>query len=223
MTIELRRLSDQLWEIPKRGGMRVPGRIYASARQIDELREDPCLGQVMNVAHLPGIVGYALAMPDIHWGYGFPIGGVAAMRLEDGVVSPGAVGYDINCGVRLARTRLSFPDVQDRIPDLIRDLFQTIPCGVGTSGAIAKLSAKEVKRVLERGASWAVEKGFGDPNDLEGAEERGRLDDADPAAVSETAIERGAQQLGTLGSGNHFLEIDVVDEIHLPEVAARFG
>ncbi|HSV07584.1 MAG TPA: RtcB family protein, partial [Candidatus Binatus sp.] len=142
---------------------------------------------------------------------------------DDGVVSPGGVGYDINCGVRLVRTRLFFEDVKHRIGDLVRALFAAIPCGVGAKGAIAKLSAKDVGRVLERGARWAIDEGYGEPGDLERTEEKGRLAGADPALVSDLAIERGAAQLGTLGSGNHFLEIDVVGEIHRPEVAARFG
>jgi tRNA-splicing ligase RtcB len=223
MTIELRRIDDRVWEIPKQGGMRVPGRIYASARQMADLAGDPCLQQVANVAHLPGIVGYSLAMPDIHWGYGFPIGGVAATRLDEGVVSPGGVGYDINCGVRLANTRLRFEDVRERIPDLVRGLFVTIPTGVGAKNAIGRLSRKDVRRVLEKGARWAIEQGYGEPADLEHTEEGGCLRGAEADSVSDTAVERGTAQLGTLGSGNHFLEIDVVDEIYVPEVAARFG
>jgi tRNA-splicing ligase RtcB len=223
MTIAVRKIDEGVWEIPKRGGMRVPGRVYASDRQMTELPSDPSLQQVVNVAHLPGIVGYALAMPDIHWGYGFPIGGVAATRIDDGVISPGGVGYDINCGVRLARTKIVFDDVRDRIPELVRGLFAKIPTGVGTKGAIGRLTTKEVRRVLERGARWAIEEGYGEAADLEHTEEGGRLAAADADCVSETAIERGAGQVGTLGSGNHFLEVDVVEEIYSPDVAARFG
>src|SRR5262245_40735281 len=131
MTIEVRGVDENVWEIPRRGGMRVPGRIFATATQMQALATDPCLQQVVNVAHLPGLVGYALAMPDIHWGYGFPIGGVAATNLEEGVVSPGGVGYDINCGVRLARTRLAFEEVRGQLPDVVRGLLATIPTGVG--------------------------------------------------------------------------------------------
>ncbi len=223
MTVEVRRVRDNVWEIPRRGGMRVPGRIYATARQMDGLAADPCLQQVVNVAHLPGIVGHALAMPDIHWGYGFPIGGVAATRAEDGVVSPGGVGYDINCGVRLVRTRLVLEEIRDRIPEIVRGLFAMIPTGVGARGAIAPLTAGEVRHVLERGAGWAIENGYGNPGDLEHTEEGGCLRSAEPAAVSDAAVERGSGQLGTLGSGNHFVEIEVVDEVYLPDVAARFG
>jgi tRNA-splicing ligase RtcB len=223
MTIELRQVDEIVWEIPRRGGMRVPGRIYASADLMRGLRTDPCLQQVVNVAHLRGIVGAALAMPDIHWGYGFPIGGVAAMRVEDGVVSPGGVGYDINCGVRMARTRVSYAEVRDRIPDVVQALYRTIPCGVGSNGATRKLTPREVRRVLERGARWAVDEGYGSTADLEHMEEGGALAGADPDAVGDVAVERGSRQLGTLGSGNHFIEIGVVDEVYLPDVAARFG
>jgi tRNA-splicing ligase RtcB len=223
MTIEVRAVGENVWEIPRRGGMRVPGRIFATAKQVQALADDPCLQQVVNVAHLPGIVGYALAMPDIHWGYGFPIGGVAATALDDGVVSPGGVGYDINCGVRLVRTRLAFKDIRDRIPDVVRGLLAAIPTGVGARGAIPRLTPREVRRVLARGARWAIEEGYGDAADLDHAEEAGCLGSAEPDAVSETAVERGASQLGTLGSGNHFLEIEVVEQIYLPEMAARFG
>jgi tRNA-splicing ligase RtcB len=223
MTIEVRALAENVWEIPRQGGMRVPGRIYATERQMAELAADPCLQQVVNVAHLPGIVGQALAMPDIHWGYGFPIGGVAATRVADGVVSPGGVGYDINCGVRLVRTRLVFEEIRDRVPDVVRGLFATIPTGVGAHGGIPPLGAGDVRRVLERGARWAIEQGYGDPGDLDHTEEGGCLGGAEPSAVSEVAVERGSRQLGTLGSGNHFLEIEVVDEIYREDVAARFG
>jgi tRNA-splicing ligase RtcB len=223
MTIEVRKVGENWWEIPRRGGMLVPGRILATAKQMETLTADPCMQQVVNVAHLPGIVGYALGMPDIHWGYGFPIGGVAATRLEDGVISPGGVGYDINCGVRLVQTRLVFEEVRDRIPEIVGALVAAIPAGVGARGAIPRLTPREVRRVLERGARWAIDEGYGEAQDLERAEEGGCLASADPDAVSETAVERGAPQLGTLGSGNHFLEIEVVEQIYLPEVAARFG
>src|SRR2546425_4680134 len=142
--MELKQIEKNLWEIPKQGGMRVPGRIYASAALMKDLHDDPCLTQVANVAHLPGIVGYSLAMPDIHWGYGFPIGGVAATRVADGVISPGGVGYDINCGVRLVGTGLVFSKVREKIPDLVRSLFQHIPCGIGMGGAIPKLNKLDV-------------------------------------------------------------------------------
>src|SRR5438105_2251510 len=223
--IPLERVDNNRWRIPTRFNpdMHVPGMVYADDELIEQILQDNSLQQVANVAHLPGIVGYSLAMPDIHWGYGFPIGGVAATRLDEGVVSPGGVGYDINCGVRLANTRLRFEDVRERIPDLVRGLFVTIPTGVGAKNAIGRLSRQDVRHVLEKGARWAIEQGYGEPADLEHTEEGGCLRSADADSVSDTAIERGTAQLGTLGSGNHFLEIDVVDEIYVPEVAARFG
>src|SRR5262245_47703784 len=171
--MELRRIDDGLWEIPRHGGMRVPARVYASAQQMASLRDDPALGQLVNVTHLPGIVGPALAMPDVHWGYGFPIGGVAAVDADDGVVTPGGIGFDINCGVRLLRTRLAAADVaavRDRLADR---LFATVPAGVGSSGAVRALSPRDERRVLERGAAWAVSEGFGRDTDLERCEEEG--------------------------------------------------
>src|SRR5881628_3309882 len=155
LTVELQRISDYVWEIPRQGGMRVPGRIYASEKLMAELRDDPALEQVANVAHLPGIVGHALAMPDMHWGYGFPIGGVAAVDAEDGVISPGGIGYDVNCGVRLVRTRLAATEVRGHLERIADALFQTIPAGVGSAGAIPKLGQPEEKRILVRGAAWA--------------------------------------------------------------------
>ncbi len=222
--IELRKIHDYLWEIPQHGGMRVPGRIYTSREMIEKyLSGEESLKQVINVAYLPGIQKYSLAMPDIHWGYGFPIGGVAATDVEEGVISPGGVGYDINCGVRLARTGLTLPQVEKRMEKIVQMLFQTVPTGVGSSGAIRKLSAKEVKRILENGSHWAVEQGYGQPEDIEFTEEKGRMTMANPDAVSKRAIERGQDQAGTLGSGNHFLEIDVVEEIYDATVAETFG
>ena len=222
--IQLNKITDTLWEIPPSGGMRVPGRIYISQKMIEnELQNDEAIKQVINVAHLPGIQKYSLAMPDIHWGYGFPIGGVAATDLDEGVISPGGVGYDINCGVRLARTSIEYSSVGNKIGDLVNNLFRNIPTGVGASGAIKKLSSKELKNILKKGSHWAVENGFGDPDDIYYTEENGKLPDADPEAVSERAIERGLDQAGTLGSGNHFLEVDVVDEIFNENIASAFG
>ncbi len=221
--IEVHQIEDYLWEIPKSGGMRVPGRIYASTELMNDIRNDPCLEQVANVAHMPGIIGYSLAMPDIHWGYGFPIGGVAAMDAEEGVITPGGIGFDINCGVRLARTNLQYEDIKDKLAPLADGLFNTIPCGVGSQGAIPKLSKTEEKKLVTKGAAWAVERGFGQPSDIEHTEEKGRLAGADPEALSEEALARGLNQVGTLGSGNHFLEVDRVEEIYLPEVAATLG
>ncbi len=221
--MELRQIDAHVWEIPRRGGMRVPGRIYASAKLIHDLRDDPALTQVANVAHLPGIVGHALAMPDIHWGYGFPIGGVAAMDADEGVVSPGGIGYDVNCGVRLLRTKLEADDLAARLPRLADALAAAIPAGVGSAGAIPALTRQDERQILARGAAWAVARGFGRESDVEAAEEGGCLASADPDAVSDTAFQRGRTQLGTLGSGNHFLEVQRVDEVFDPGAATTLG
>ncbi|MFQ6616992.1 MAG: RtcB family protein, partial [Fidelibacterota bacterium] len=219
----LKQISDYLWEIPRSGAMRVPGRIYASKMLMKQIEGDPCVEQVKNVAHLPGIASFSLAMPDIHWGYGFPIGGVAAMDAEEGVISPGGVGYDINCGVRLLTTGLAVEDVRDRIRPLLAQLFRDIPAGVGSHGAIPNLSHKQLDRLLAQGARQAVEMGYGSRQDVQFIEEQGRLDGADPAKVSNHAKDRGSRQIGTLGSGNHFLEVDYVEEIYHPEATDVLG
>ncbi len=221
--IPLRRINDYVWEIPQHGGMRVPGRVYASSDLMDDIQHDAALQQVINVAHLPGIVGYSLAMPDIHWGYGFPIGGVAAMDADEGVITPGGIGFDINCGCRLIGTKLQASEIQNKLHTLADTLFATIPCGVGAQGAIAKLSRADEKKLTLQGARWAVERGFGRAGDLDHTEEQGCLPGADPAALSEEALNRGLSQIGTLGSGNHFLEVGRVQEIYLPEVAQALG
>ena len=182
------------------------------------ITQDQSLEQVANVAFLPGIVVASIAMPDIHWGYGFPIGGVAATRTEDGVISPGGVGFDINCGVRLLRTRLSEGEVGSRLNELVAQLYRDVPSGVGTPGRV-RLKGNEMDEVLTKGGNWAVEKGLGEPGDLEMTEERGCIAGADPTKVSPKAKSRGASQLGTLGSGNHFLEVGVVDEVYDSEIA----
>ena len=202
--------------------MRVPGVIYSSERLIREMGSDESPKQVANVAHLPGIVKYSLAMPDMHWGYGFPIGGVAAFGLQDGVISPGGVGYDINCGCRLVTTRLAHEDIRDRLKELISALYHHIPTGVGSKSDL-KLSANEERKVLIEGAKWAVERGYGTHEDLEATEDGGKIAGADPEMVSARAIERGREQLGTLGSGNHFLEIEVVEQIFDKKAATAFG
>ncbi len=221
--MQLRRIHDYLWEIPREGGMRVPGRVYANRRMIDELREDPCLTQVQNVAHLPGIVGYSLAMPDIHWGYGFPIGGVAAVDAEEGVISPGGVGYDINCGVRLIRTNLRYDEIAGHTEHLADAIFAAIPAGVGSEGAIPSLSQAELKRVVRDGAEWARREGYASAADIDHTEENGRLSMADPETVSDQAYSRGRKQLGTLGSGNHFLEVGRVDHVYSAQAARVLG
>ncbi len=216
-------VNDYVWELPVMGGMRVPGRIYADRRLMEALREDQSLVQVANVAHLPGILCCSMAMPDIHFGYGFPIGGVAAFSAEEGVVSPGGVGYDINCGVRLMATDLEEDDLKDDIRRLVDQLFRDVPSGVGASGAIAKLSRGELQKLVVEGAAWAVGRGYGTKQDLKHTEDGGALPGADPDAVGDRAYTRGLDQVGTLGSGNHFLEIQTVDEIFDPEAAAAYG
>jgi tRNA-splicing ligase RtcB len=221
---EINKIHDNLFEIPVSGDMQVPGRIYANENMMQSIiDEDESIQQVINVAHLPGIQKYSLGMPDIHWGYGFPIGGVAATDYNEGVISPGGVGYDINCGVRLAKTDLTKDDITPHLQDLTINLFNKIPTGVGSSGAIKKLSDQDIRRLLRNGMSWAVENGFGKSEDIEHTEEKGVLQQADPSMVSRRAIERGKPQLGTLGSGNHFLEIDVIESIYLPDEADVLG
>ncbi len=220
--IKLERIDENRLLLPQTGVMRVPGIIYANKKIEQLLQGDESTKQLANVAHLPGIVNYSLAMPDVHWGYGFPIGGVAAFEMETGIVSPGGVGYDINCGCRLLATNLTLADIAESLKDLTTALYQQIPSGVGSKGAV-KLSGKDQKKVLEDGARWAVKAGFGTIQDLETTEDGGAMEGADTEQVSDRALERGKQQLGTLGSGNHFLEIEVVEEI-FDEAAARiFG
>ncbi len=213
------------WRIPRsyKPGMRVDGIIYADQALIAAIRQDNAPEQVANVACLPGIVGYSLAMPDIHWGYGFCIGGVAATDPQQGgVISPGGVGYDINCGVRLVRTDLTGSDVQPRIKELVGALFEAIPCGVGRGGKI-KFNRTELQRLMAEGSRFVVQQGFGWPSDLELTEAGGCIPQAKPELVSNQALERGADQCGTLGSGNHFIEVQVVEEIVDPVAAAAFG
>lgn len=221
--MEIERIDDNRWRIPRRGGMRVDGIVYASAAMIEEIRRDQSLEQVANVAHLPGIVGASLAMPDIHWGYGFPIGGVAAMDADEGVVSPGGVGYDINCGVRLLVSSIGREEAAGELPRLADRLFANVPTGVGVGRTDLRLGRRELEGVLERGAAWAVAEGLGEAADLEVLEEGGRLPGADPGAVSERAYERGRSQLGSLGSGNHFLEVQHVSEVYDEAAARAFG
>jgi tRNA-splicing ligase RtcB len=222
--VKLKKIDDYTWEIPKTGGMRVPGRIYADEKLLKSIERDNCTKQIVNVAHLQGIVRYSIAMPDAHWGYGFPIGGVAGTDVaEGGVVSPGGVGYDINCGCRVLATGLYHADVKDRMETIVNSLYAGVPCGVGSSGAISKLSVGQLKKLLRDGAGWAVKHGYGSESDLERTEERGALDMADPDALSERALERGRNQVGTLGSGNHFLEVGIVERVFDSDSARAFG
>jgi tRNA-splicing ligase RtcB len=217
----LRHVEGDLWELPRQGRMQVPGRVYSVGPPAPD---DPALEQVRNVACLPGILRFSLAMPDIHWGYGFPIGGVAAVDLDGGAVSPGGVGYDINCGVRVITTALPADELRPRLHAAAAALYRDVPAGVGASHAIPRLSDRELDEVLSQGARWAVRRGHAAaPDDAERCEEGGCLRGADPSAVGARARERGADQLGTLGSGNHFLELDAVTELHDPAAAEAFG
>ena len=219
----LEKIEPNIWRIPKQGAMRAEGRIFGTRHLVDGIRDDPALRQVVNVASLPGIVGPSLAMPDIHWGYGFPIGGVAAFDPKEGVVSPGGVGYDINCGVRVIATHLRRPEILDLRERLARALAGSVPAGVGSSTRGARVQGRDLARVLERGAGWAVEQGWGTASDLAHTEDEGAISGADAEAVSDRARERGAGQLGTLGSGNHFVEIGSVDRILDPRLAQALG
>ena len=221
----LDRVDECRWRIPRsyKEGMRVDGIIYADDELIGQVKGDNAPEQVANVAFLPGIVGQSMAMPDIHWGYGFPIGGVAATDPDaDGVVSPGGVGYDINCGVRLVRTNLTRDDVQPAMAPLIETLFKKVPCGVGKGGRI-RLSRSEERQLCAEGAAYIVRKGYGRHEDVDHTEARGCLDGADPDLISDRAYQRGAGQVGTLGSGNHFIEVQVVDRVFDEDAARVFG
>lgn len=218
----LEKIDDYRWMIPKIEKMRVPGLIFSSEKMLSQIFSDNAPIQVKNAATLPGVVKYSMAMPDIHWGYGLPIGGVIATDIDEGIISPGGVGSDINCGVRMVRTEMIYTDVKKRIKDLIALLYNDVPCGVGSEGKI-RLSPQEQRKVLTEGSHWTVKNGYGWREDTEYTEDTGRLEGADPEAVSRRAFERGSRQLGTLGSGNHFLEVQVVDEVYNPDVAARFG
>ena len=220
---DLQKIDSYRWLLPKthRAGMRVPGIVFTDERLLSQEGAEQALEQVANVACLPGIVSASLAMPDVHWGYGFPVGGVAATRVEDGVVSPGGVGFDINCGVRLLRSDLTEGQVHPRIEELVGAIFTKVPAGLGSHGGV-KLDLNAVERVLRDGARWAVAQGYGDEDDLEMTEENGAMA-SDPDAVGQRPRERGAGQLGTLGAGNHFLEVQVVDQVFDKAAASAMG
>jgi len=223
--VPLEKIDDYRWRIPRsyKPGMRVPGIIYADEKLLKDIRQDKAAEQVANVAFLPGIVNASLAMPDIHWGYGFCIGGVAATDPENGgVISPGGVGFDINCGVRMLKTNFQYEEIKDKIKTLVYALFSDVPSGLGSKGDI-RVNEREEREILVKGAKWAVEKGFGTHEDLECTEEYGAIPGADPSAVSERAYERGKAQSGTLGSGNHFLEIQVIDQLYDRDLCDEFG
>lgn len=221
---DLKKISENIWEIAKsfRSDMRVSARVYASEKLLEKIWEDQSLEQLVNTTTLPGVYRYTLAMPDVHEGYGCPIGGVIATDLNDGVISPGAIGYDINCGVRSLVSGATYQDIKDFLPHLVEELFKNVPSGVGSTGKI-KLTPRGMKNVLERGAEFVVEKGYGAQEDLLATEEGGCLKGADASLVSDHAKARGRDQLGTLGSGNHFLEIQKVDKIYDEATAQKWN
>ena len=222
---DIKRVGDAAWELPvsHKDGMRVPVRIYATKQLLDGM-DDGVFEQITNVAGLKGIVGHAACMPDGHWGYGFPIGGTAAVDAQEGVISPGGIGFDINCGMRLLRTDLTYDEVKLRLPDLVNQLFKRVPAGVGAKGFV-NLSHDEFAEVVENGAAWCIKKGFGWPEDLDRTEDGGCMPQAQASKVSFKAMERGFKQVGTLGSGNHYLEIQVVrrQNIFDADLARAFG
>jgi tRNA-splicing ligase RtcB len=221
--MELRHLDDTLWEIPRANGMRVPARVFADEELLGSIRDDRSLEQLVNVAMLPGIVDAAIAMPDIHQGYGFPVGGVAATEAPEGVVSPGGVGYDINCGVRLLALPIDADDLGERREALVHEISRQVPAGKGGDGGLT-LTDDELDAVLVDGPAALVERhGIGTGADVERTESRGRIEGADPGRLSERARSRGADQLGTLGSGNHFVELQRVDRVDDPGAAERLG
>ncbi len=218
--ITLEQVREYVWEIPQEGDMRVPARVLASETLLEEIAEDKTLEQLKNTTHLPGIQKYALCMPDGHQGYGFPVGGVAGIDAENGCISPGAVGYDINCGVRLLKTNLTYDDIRGHEETLVNALYEAIPAGLGAGGIVNNAPVEEI---LERGVEWAVEQGHGIESDLSHCEDEGFRPEANPDAVSQKAIDRGRNQAGSLGSGNHFLEVQRVTDIYRDGVAHEFG
>ena len=221
---DLIRITDYEWEIPQsyRADMRVPVRLFATRKLLEQIMDDRSLDQAVNAATLPGLVGSVVVMPDMHQGYGFPIGGVAATEVPHGVISPGAIGYDINCGVRLLASSIEMEDVQDELDTLATLLNRYCPSGVG-KGGIAVVTVPELDRILRDGSRWALSNGYATENDLSRTEEQGSIEGADPARVSDRAKARGREQVGSLGSGNHFIEVDVVDEIFDERTASIFG
>ncbi|WP_251343245.1 RtcB family protein [Haloplanus halophilus] len=220
--ITLERVREHVWEIPREGDMRVPARVLASESLLEQIGDDKTLQQLKNATHLPGMTGHAVCMPDGHQGYGFPVGGVGATDAKTGCISPGAVGYDINCGVRMMRTNLTYDDVRGHEEELVEALFANVPSGLG-GGGIVEGDRDTVEAVLSRGVDWALEEGWAVPDDLEHCEDEGRRPDADPDAVSQKAKDRGKNQLGSLGSGNHFLEVQRVTDVYREDVADAYG
>jgi tRNA-splicing ligase RtcB len=220
--MEPKKISDCVWKIEKQGKMNVPAIIFASDLLMEKIKEDRTLSQSVNVATLPGIIKHSLTMPDAHEGYGFPIGGVAAFDMNEGIISPGGVGYDINCGVRLLRTNFTEKNIANKRKELLNEIFKEVPAGVGRAG-ITKLSKEVLSDVLDNGAEWALKNGYGNKDDLKRCEENGKMKGADHKDVSSNALARGMPQLGTLGSGNHFLEFQKVEQIYDEKIAKVFG
>mgnify|MGYP000356766663 CR=1 FL=1 len=220
--ITLEKVRDYVWEIPQEGGMNAPARVLASESLLDEISEDKTLQQLENATHLPGVQKYGICMPDGHQGYGFPVGGVAGIDAENGCISPGAVGYDINCGVRMMKTNLTYDDLRGREEELVDALFANVPTGLG-GGGVVEGTQDDVEGILDRGVEWALEEGWAVPADLDHCEDEGRRPDADPSRVSKKAKDRGRNQIGSLGSGNHFLEVQRVTDVYREDVAAEFG
>jgi tRNA-splicing ligase RtcB (3'-phosphate/5'-hydroxy nucleic acid ligase) len=221
---DLVKISEYVWEIPKsyRQDMRVPVRLFATRRLLEEIADDESLNQAVNAASLPGLVGNVLVMPDMHQGYGFPIGGVAATRLPKGVISPGGIGYDINCGVRLLQSQIPYEAAEGLLDELANALNEHCPSGVGVKGSV-RISEAELDQVCREGARWALKKGYAEQDDLRRTEESGQLEGADPSKISKRAKERGRPQLGTLGAGNHFIEVDVVEQVFSSQAAQAMG
>jgi tRNA-splicing ligase RtcB (3'-phosphate/5'-hydroxy nucleic acid ligase) len=220
--ITLEKVRDYVWEIPQEGAMNVPARVLASEALLEQISEDKTLQQLKNTTHLPGITNYAICMPDGHQGYGFPVGGVGALDAENGCISPGAVGYDINCGVRMMRTNLTYDEVQGREEELVDSLFANVPSGLG-GGGIVEADIDTVEEILARGVDWALEHGHAVEDDLRHCEDEGMREGADPSKVSQKAKDRGKNQIGSLGSGNHFLEVQRVTDVFADEVGAAFA
>ncbi|WP_126661565.1 RtcB family protein [Haloterrigena salifodinae] len=220
--ITLEKVREYVWEIPQEGDMRAPARVLASEALLEEIKEDKTLEQITNTTHLPGITNYAICMPDGHQGYGFPVGGVGALDAETGCISPGAVGYDINCGVRMMRTNLTYDELQGREEELVDSLFTNVPSGLG-GGGIVEAGVDTVEEILERGVDWALEHGHAVEEDLLHCEDEGMREGADAEKVSQKAKDRGKNQIGSLGSGNHFLEVQRVTDVFDDEVGAAYG
>jgi len=220
--ITLERVREHVWEIPQEGDMRVPARVLASEALLEEIKEDNSLEQIKNTTHLPGITNHAICMPDTHQGYGFPVGGVGALDAENGCISPGAVGYDINCGVRMMRTNLTYDEVQGHEEELVDSLFANIPSGLG-GGGIVEAGVDTIDEILARGVDWALENGHAVEDDLLHCEDEGMREGADPDKISQKAKDRGKNQIGSLGSGNHFLEVQRVTDVFDSGVGEAYG